>query len=104
MEKTSNQGTRDSTREELARPSIPHTEAQGRAGPPGYDGVRIITQVLHVSSTLVMRGRYTIADWIASVGEPYWFVSSRQESELGIPRVTVINAMTSEVLGGFCPC
>jgi hypothetical protein len=39
-----------------------------------------------------------------SFQDPCWFVSSTDKGEINIPRVTVINAMTGEVLGHYCPC
>ena len=36
--------------------------------------------------------------------DPCWFVSSTEKGQIDIPWVTVINAMTGEILGHYCPC
>jgi hypothetical protein len=41
----------------------------------------------------------------SSFKDPCWVVSSReQQGDLDIPRVTIVNAMTGEVLSHYCPC
>jgi hypothetical protein len=40
----------------------------------------------------------------SSIQDPCWFVSSTEKGQIDIPRVTVINAMTGEVLARYCPC
>jgi|GEM_PF-2312228 len=60
------------------------------------------------SSTLVVLNPDQMlfeTDVMSSFRDPCWMVhSSEQAGDLDIPRITVINAITGEILGRYCPC
>jgi parallel beta-helix repeat protein len=43
-----------------------YTGVQGRPAPAGYSGPSIITQVVHISKSITVRGGYTTTDWTTS--------------------------------------
>jgi hypothetical protein len=40
-----------------------YTGVHGRAAPPGYEGPAVITQVVYLTKTLMLRGGFTTTDW-----------------------------------------
>lgn len=45
-----------------------YTDVQGRFAPPSYNGPSVVSQVIYITKTLIIRGGYTTTDW--SVSDP----------------------------------